>query len=79
MDRGILEGASVKELAASIDTDHLFNELEEWILSRARDFANDIYEQLKEEYTQYTSEERFQEVCDINEWRFDNNGTLIGE
>ena len=79
MDRGILEGANVKELANSIGTDELFNELEGWALGKAQKFADEIFKQLREEYAHYTSEERFQEVCDINEWRFDNNGTLIGE
>jgi isoleucyl-tRNA synthetase len=79
MDRGILEGANVKELANSIDTDHLFNELDEWILSRAKAFADDIYKQLREEYDAYTSEEYFIDLCDINGWRFDNNGNIVEE
>ena len=77
MDRGILEGANVKELANSIDTDHLFNDLDGWVLSRARAYADGIYTQLKEEYEAYTSEEYFIDLCDINGWRFDNHGTLI--
>ena len=77
MDRGILEGANVKELANSIHTDELFNDLDGWVLSKARAYANEIYAQLEEEYDAYTSEERFKEVCDINGWRFDNNGNLI--
>jgi hypothetical protein len=47
------------------------------VLSRARAYADGIYKQLKEEYEAYTSEERFIDVCDINGWRFDNNGNLI--
>jgi hypothetical protein len=77
MDRGILEGANVKELANSIDTDALFNDLDAWVLSRARAYADGIYKQLKEEYDAYTSEEYFIDLCDINGWRFDNNGNLI--
>ena len=77
MDRGILEGANVKELANSIDTDALFNDLDGWVLSRARAYADGIYKQLKEEYEAYTSEEYFIDLCDINGWRFDNHGTLI--
>jgi hypothetical protein len=79
MDRGILSGANVKELAESINSDYLFNELEEWVLGRARAYADDIYKQLKEEYEAYTSDEYFIDLCDINGWRFDNNGTLIEE
>ena len=79
VDRGILEGANVKELANSIDTDAMFNDLDEWVLRKAQAYADDIYKQLKEEYEAYTSDEYFIDLCDINGWRFDNNGTLIEE
>jgi hypothetical protein len=77
MDRGILEGANVKELAKSIGTDELFNELDNWALHKAQKFADEIYKQLKEEYEAYTSEEYFIDLCDINGWRFDQRGILI--
>lgn len=76
MDRGILEGANVKELAKSIGTDELFNELDNWALHKAQKYADEIYKQLKEEYEAYTSEEYFIDLCDINGWRFDINGYL---
>jgi hypothetical protein len=76
VERGILEGANVKDLANSIDTDALFNELDEWLISRARAYADGIYKQLKEEYEAYTSEEYFIDLCDINGWRFDQRGIL---
>jgi hypothetical protein len=77
VERGILEGANVKELAKSIDTDALFNELDEWILSKAKAYADDIYKQLREDYDAYTEEEYFKDLCDINGWRFDQRGILI--
>ena len=79
VERGILQGANVQELAKSIDTDHLFNELDEWLLSRAQDYANDIFKQLREDYDAYTEEQYFKELCDINGWRFDQRGILIEE
>jgi hypothetical protein len=79
MDRGILEGANVKELAKSIDTDYLFNQLDEWVLDKAQKYADGIYKQLREEYEHYTSEEYFIDLCDINGWRFDQRGILIQE
>ena len=79
VERGILEGANVRELAESINTDALFNELDEWILSKAKDYADDIYKQLREDYEAYTEEQYFKELCDINGWRFDKFGTLIEE
>ena len=77
VERGILEGANVKELAKSINTDGMFNDLDEWVLRKAQAYANDIYKQLKEEYEAYTSEEYFIELCDINGWRFDKHGKLL--
>jgi hypothetical protein len=74
-----LEGANVQELAKSIDTDAMFNDLDEWLLRKAQAYANDIYKQLKEEYDSYTSEEYFKDLCDINGWRFDKRGILINE
>jgi hypothetical protein len=79
VDRGILEGANVRELAKSIGTDELFNELDNWTLHKAQKYADEIYKQLRDEYDAYTSEERFKEVCDINGWRFDINGYLQEE
>lgn len=77
VDRGILEGANVRELAKSIGTDELFNELDNWTLHKAQKYADEIYKQLKEEYEAYTSEEYFIDLCDINGWRFDQRGILI--
>jgi hypothetical protein len=79
VDRGILEGANVKELAKSIGTDELFNELDNWVLHKAQKYADEIFKQLKEEYEAYTSEEYFIDLCDINGWRFDVNGYLQEE
>jgi hypothetical protein len=77
VDRGILEGANVKELAKSIGTDELFNELDNWSLHKAQKYADEIFKQLREEYDAYTSEEYFIDLCDINGWRFDQRGILI--
>ena len=79
MDRGILEGANVKELAKSIDTNYLLNELDDWLLGKAQKYADEIFEKLREEYDSYTSEEYFKDLCDINGWRFDKRGILINE
>jgi hypothetical protein len=79
VDGGILEGANVKDLAKSVGTDELFNELDNWSLHKAQKFADEIYKQLKEEYEAYTSEEYFIDLCDINGWRFDQRGILIEE
>ena len=77
IDRGILEGANVKELAKSINTDELFIELDNWALHKAQKYADEIFKQLREEYDAYTSEEYFKDLCDINGWRFDKRGILL--
>lgn len=79
IERGILEGANVKELAKSIGSEELFNELDNWALHKAQKFADEIYKQLREEYDAYTSDEYFKDLCDINGWRFDKRGILIEE
>jgi hypothetical protein len=77
MDKGILEGANVQELAKSIDYEYLLSQLDEWLLGKAQKYADEIYKQLREEYDAYTSEEYFIDLCDINGWRFDQRGILI--
>jgi len=79
IDAGILEGANVHELMRSISVDSILDELHRWVVNMAREYANEIYSQLRDEYDEYASEERFKEVCDINGWRFDVNGYLQEE
>jgi hypothetical protein len=71
-----LEGANVKELANSINTDALFNDLDAWVLSRARAYADEIYKRLEADYDHYSSEEVFAETAEINDWDFDNTGRI---
>lgn len=79
VDKGILEGANVQELAKSIDYEELLIELDNWALHKAQKYADEIFAQLREEYDSYTSEEYFKDLCDINGWRFDKRGILINE
>jgi len=77
IDAGILEGADVYELIQSIGAHYMLDELQGWMESKAKQYADEIYKQLRDEYDAYTSEERFKDICDINDWRFDYNGYLI--
>lgn len=79
IDAGILQGASVRELMNSISVDVRLEELHQWVENEVRNYANEIYAQLRDEYDEYASEERFKEVCDINGWRFNVNGYLQEE
>jgi len=76
IEHGILQGASVYELDQAIDTERLVCELEEFAISRAKEYADEIYNALREEYEGYTSEEYFKDLIYINGWRFNNKGEL---
>lgn len=76
IEQGILQGASVHELDQAIDTERLVCELEEFAIRMAREYADEIYKALREEYEGYTSEDYFKELIYINGWRFNNKGEL---
>jgi len=76
LEHGILQGASVHELDQAIDTERLVCELEEFAIRHAREYADEIYDALRQEYEGYTSEEYFKDLIYINGWRFNNKGEL---
>jgi hypothetical protein len=76
IEHGILQGASVYELDQAIDTERLVCELEEFAIREAREYADEIYNALREEYEGCTSEEYFKDLIYINGWRFNNKGEL---
>ena len=74
---GIFAGADAQPLAESICMEGLMDELLVWATDEARGYARDIYEALEGAYDDYSSEEYFAELCEINEWRFDASGKLV--
>ncbi len=76
IEHGILQGAQVHELDQAIDSERLVCELEEFAISRAKEYADEIYKALREEYEVYTSEEYFKELIYLNGWRFNNKGEM---
>jgi hypothetical protein len=74
---GIFAGAEALPLAESIYMESLFDDLMKWATDEARDYARDIYKSLRDSYDEYSSEEYFAELCDINEWRFEASGKLV--
>jgi hypothetical protein len=66
----------VAELDQAIDTERLVCELEEFAIRMAREYADEIYNALREGYEGYTSEDHFKELIYINGWRFNNKGEL---
>jgi hypothetical protein len=76
---GIFAGADALPLAESIYAESLMDELLLWATEEARAYARDIYEALKTSHDEYSSEEYFAELCEINDWRFDASGKLVSE
>ena len=76
LEKGILAGATVFELDQAIDSENLILRLEELVLDEAKDYADEIYKALREEYEGYTSEEAFKELIYINGWRFNEKGGI---
>ena len=76
---GIFAGAEASPLAESICMEGLLDDLCGWATDEARCYAQDIYTALEESHDDYSSEEYFLELCEINAWRFDASGKLIQE
>jgi len=74
--KGMLKGAKVIDLFESIGGNYL-DALFDDVLESARDYANDIYDQLQKEYEWLCSEEVIAELCDVNEYLFDEHGKVI--
>lgn len=74
---GPLQRANVYQLHVGIDTDALVDDLLEWIIEEAKDFANEIYKDLETEHDHLTSEESLIEGAYANGWRFDEDGRLV--
>ena len=74
---GIFSGADALPLAESIYMEALMDDLRQWATDEARSYARDIYKALETNYDEYSSEEYFEELCNINEWRFDKDGKMV--
>lgn len=53
------------------------SDLAEAIEESARDYADELYKQLREEYEYITSEANLIEMCEINEWVFNDEGEMV--
>jgi hypothetical protein len=51
-------------------------DIAEAIEQSARDYADELYKRLREEYEYITSEANLIEMCDINDWKFDEGGRM---
>lgn len=73
---GMFAGANVRMLMESLP-DSYVDDLADEALQSARDYADDIYKKLRNEYEYMCSEEYIAELCDANEYLFDENGKLV--
>jgi len=77
----IFQGMHYKELHNLIrSTDFPYtdpNDIEEAAFSSAKDYADELYKRLRKEYEYITSEANLIEMCEINDWRFDDEGRMV--
>lgn len=71
---GPLQRADIYQLWKGIDGAALLDDLCEWVIGEAREFADKIYRDLEAEHDDLTSEEALLAAEDANGWRFDENG-----
>lgn len=76
LEVGMFAGASVSNLFDALPEDYADTIADE-ALESARDYADDIYKKLRDEYEYMCSEEYIAELCDANEYLFDENGKLV--
>jgi len=57
--------------------DEYFPQLTEEILESAKDYARDIYKRLEKEYDYMLSDEYIAELCEGNDYGFDEEGQLV--
>ena len=76
---GILENANVKDLFTSDDWDwaHRLDAMLERALEAVKEYADNIYTQIKEDYEWQVSDENIEELIYINGWRFNKRGEII--
>ena len=77
----IFQGMHYKELHNLIrSTDFPYtdpNDIEQAGFESAKEYADELYKQLREEYEYITSTENLIEMCDINDWKFNNEGEMV--
>ena len=69
---GPLAGATIADLLVPFP--RLLFDLEAAMLESARDFAREIYRNLEKEYEHQTSDEYIAELCEANEYEFNEDG-----
>ena len=77
LERGMLKGARVYELAESIMWESLLDDMLERIKTKLLDIDDSLCKQVRDELERLTSEECFKESEYVNGWRFDSDGNIV--
>ena len=74
--KGIFQGAYADDLIDTIGAGYL-DIVTIDILRHARDYADEIYKRLRDEYDSLCSEEYIAELCDANDYLFTKDGRFV--
>jgi hypothetical protein len=77
LERGMLKGARVYELAESIMWESLIDDMLERIKTKLLDIDDSLCKQVRGELEWLSSEECFKESEYVNGWRFDSDGNIV--
>jgi hypothetical protein len=53
------------------------SDIAEAVEESAKDYADELYKQLREEYEYLTSEKNLIESCEANDWQFNEEGEMV--
>lgn len=77
LTHGVMQGANVYQLSRSFDYETRINEWCDDALKAARDYADEVYKLLRDDYEHITSDESLSEHADANEYWFDETGRMV--
>ena len=73
-----MAGADPRQLLKALGgREAVFIMLEDAVLQSAKDYADDIYQALEKEYDYISSDEYLMELCESNDYRFNDDGHLV--
>ncbi len=76
LTEGMFTGANVRNLMEAMP-DAYADDIADEVIDDAKSFADDIYRMLRDEYEYLCSEEVIAELCDANEYLFNEKGELL--
>jgi len=77
LERGMLKGAQVYDLAESIMWESLIDDMHERMAKELKEIDESLCKQVKGELEWLSSEECFKESEYVNGWRFDRDGNIV--